>query len=65
LRSLRAVGFDGPVIALTGLASGADRQRALQAGFDAYLTKPLEPPEVVVAIERVREARRMPRQERA
>ncbi|HEY8360161.1 MAG TPA: response regulator, partial [Ramlibacter sp.] len=32
-----------PAIALTAFARAQDRQRALDAGFDVYLTKPVEP----------------------
>jgi signal transduction histidine kinase/CheY-like chemotaxis protein len=32
-----------PLIAITGMASDEDRSRALEAGFNAYLTKPIEP----------------------
>jgi CheY-like chemotaxis protein len=31
------------LIALTGWAQERDRQRSLEAGFDAHLVKPLEP----------------------
>jgi PAS domain S-box-containing protein len=49
LRTLRAGGATMPVIALTALASAADRQRAVAAGFDLYLTKPIDPPMLVAA----------------
>ena len=39
-----------PAIALTGFTTSQDRARALAAGFDAYLTKPLEPTVLVETI---------------
>lgn len=41
-----------PVLAITAHALAEDRNRALEAGFDAYLTKPIEPREVVAAVMR-------------
>lgn len=39
-----------PVVALTGYASPEDEQRAIAAGFDAYLCKPCDPDNVVDAV---------------
>lgn len=39
-----------PMIALTAYATEHDRQRALQAGFQMHLTKPLEPEQFISAI---------------
>jgi signal transduction histidine kinase/ActR/RegA family two-component response regulator len=39
-----------PAIALTGYARADDRARALAAGFQAHVTKPLEPTELFAAI---------------
>ncbi len=53
IRSLRARGFsvkDLPAIALTAFARGEDRQRALMAGFQYHLAKPVERIELTTAI---------------
>ena len=43
-RRLRADGGDGlRLVALTGYGQPEDRRRALDAGFDAHLVKPVEP----------------------
>lgn len=54
-RQLRdAMGDDVPsLIALTGFGQPADRVRAQQAGFDAYLVKPVGPEELERTIERL------------
>ncbi len=40
-----------PAIALTAHVSESDRARALQAGFDAHLEKPMQMPQVIETIE--------------
>lgn len=40
-----------PVIAVTALAMTGDRERLLGAGFDGYISKPVEPERFVGAIE--------------
>ena len=42
-----------PVVAVTGFASRADEERAKTAGFNAYITKPFDPADVVSAIARL------------
>jgi CheY-like chemotaxis protein len=39
-----------PAIALTGYATAKDRERALAAGYQLHLAKPVEPKELVEAI---------------
>lgn len=40
-----------PVVAVTALAMTGDRERLLNAGFDGYISKPVEPERFVGAIE--------------
>jgi CheY-like chemotaxis protein/anti-sigma regulatory factor (Ser/Thr protein kinase) len=42
IRTLRAAGVTVPAIALTAYGREEDRQSAIDAGFDAYLRKPIE-----------------------
>ncbi len=42
-----------PAIALTAFSFPADRERALAAGFDAYLTKPFDPGGLLGTIKRL------------
>jgi CheY-like chemotaxis protein len=44
---------DVPAIALTGYAASKDAEQALDAGFDMHLAKPIEPSELVAAIEQL------------
>jgi CheY-like chemotaxis protein len=43
---------DIPLVAVTALALVGDRDRAIRAGFDGYLAKPIEPETFVQEIER-------------
>ena len=42
-----------PVIAMTGLADPTVRQRALQAGFDKYFVKPINPAAILSSVRQV------------
>jgi CheY-like chemotaxis protein len=42
-----------PAIAIMGFGSAVDEKRAVKAGFNAYLPKPIEPADLVTAITRV------------
>lgn len=53
IREVRERGFDFhrlPAIALTAFARGEDRRKALQAGFQLHLKKPVDPGELISAI---------------
>jgi CheY-like chemotaxis protein len=46
-RGLRAeLGAEALLMALTGFGQDRDRERALAAGFDRHLTKPMDPSEL-------------------
>jgi CheY-like chemotaxis protein len=50
IRRLREIDADLPVAALTAYAGAEDQRRALAAGFDAFVTKPVEPAELALLI---------------
>ncbi|HEX8636311.1 MAG TPA: response regulator [Pyrinomonadaceae bacterium] len=43
-----------PMIAVTGFSMYEDRERALQCGFNAFLTKPINPRDLLNLVERLR-----------
>ena len=43
-----------PAAALTAFARPEDRDTALQAGYDAHVTKPVDPGELLMVIDRLR-----------
>lgn len=40
-----------PLVAVTSLAMVADRDKALAAGFDGYIAKPIDPETLVIQVE--------------
>jgi CheY-like chemotaxis protein len=57
IRKVRQAGTLVPAIALTAFARSNDRARALEAGFDAHMAKPVEPDDLVsMAVNLVRTA---------
>ena len=48
-------GGDVPIVALTAQAMAGDRERILEAGFDAYLAKPVPPRELRATVTRLLE----------
>jgi PAS domain S-box-containing protein len=50
LRKMRTLYSDLPAIALSAYARAVDRDRALAAGFDHYLIKPVEPARLVETV---------------
>jgi CheY-like chemotaxis protein len=50
LRQLRSRGATIPAVAVTAFARPEDRIRALQAGYNTHISKPLEPMELIAVI---------------
>jgi len=57
VRRLRQAGFSGRVIALTATRGAEHRQAALAAGFDEFLSKPIQMPFLLSTLERLLERR--------
>ncbi len=51
LEQLRALGFDKPIFALTAHAMSEERERALSAGFNGFITKPIRAKEFLETLE--------------
>lgn len=55
MRRIRMRGVKTPAIALTAFARSEDRIRALQAGYQSHIPKPVEPAELLATIARLTE----------
>lgn len=57
IRAVRKLGEEeggkAPAIALTAFARSEDRQRAMLAGFDMHIAKPVEPAELIAVVARL------------
>ena len=55
IRKVRArkAGSDVPAAAVTAYAGAEDRRRALEAGFQTHLAKPIDPSELVAMVARL------------
>jgi len=64
-RALRAQVLldDTPIVAVTSYAMPGDRERALAAGCDGYIEKPIDPATFVVEVERIVRLGRAPHED--
>jgi signal transduction histidine kinase len=51
IKELRSRGLTAPAIALTAFARAEDRTKALSSGYQSHIAKPVEPAELVAAVQ--------------
>ncbi len=49
-RAMRARGVEVPIVAMTALAMSHDAERSRDAGMDAHVTKPIDPPRLLAVL---------------
>jgi CheY-like chemotaxis protein len=57
IRLIRSMGFNTPIIALTGNAFDSERQKLEEAGSDAFLSKPTTIEKLKMTVQAVFEAK--------
>lgn len=50
IRQARAMGISTPAVALTAYGGEDDKQRSLSAGYQAHLSKPVEPKDIIAVL---------------
>jgi PAS domain S-box-containing protein len=50
IKAMREIGDNTPALAVTAFARSDDRSRALRAGYQGHLAKPIEPSDLVAAV---------------
>ena len=53
VRALETEAHTVPIVALTAFGRPEDRQRAVTSGFDDFLKKPIDPEEMIQAVQRL------------
>ncbi len=50
IEAIREAGYTGPAVAVTGATLDEERMRAIDAGFDAFVAKPVRMPELIATL---------------
>lgn len=55
VRTLRAEGYTGPIVALTAHAMREERERSVHSGFSHFLTKPIDRKKLIELMMQIRD----------